>query len=166
MLAIIFALPLFLIRRKTVMMYAGAAALAGFEIILLVILQLTAGNMYHLTGLILASFMTGLAAGAGTGNPSLARVPLWSKAGVLTVFYLVAGCLFDSLVEIKNLILSVNLLIIISFIPAFFTGNIFRALTGKVKERKGCFLHLQFRSFRFSNRLYTGLCGCYSPGRN
>jgi spermidine synthase len=136
LLAIIFALPLFLIRRKNVMMYTGAAALAGFEIILLVVLQLTAGNMYQLTGLILASFMTGLAAGAGTGNPSLQRLPLWSKAGLLVVFYLLAGWLFDSLVEIDSFLLSVNLLLILSFIPAFFTGNIFRELTGEMNIGK------------------------------
>ncbi len=49
-------------------MYFSASALAGFEIIILLALQLTVGNMYQLTGLVIAAMMAGLAAGAGTGK--------------------------------------------------------------------------------------------------
>ena len=54
-------------------MYFSASALAGFEIIILLTLQLTAGNMYQSAGLILASLMAGLAIGAGTKR--------WDSAG-------------------------------------------------------------------------------------
>ncbi len=46
-------------------MYFSASALAGFEIIILLSLQVMVGNMYQLTGLIIAGLMTGLAVGSG-----------------------------------------------------------------------------------------------------
>ena len=59
-----FAVPVFLITREGRIMYFTASALAGFEIIILLMLQLTIGNMYQLL-LIIASLMAGLAAGSG-----------------------------------------------------------------------------------------------------
>ena len=58
---IVFALPVTTIKRKNLLMYFSASALAGFEIIILLTLQLMVGNMYQLTGLIIAGLMTGLA---------------------------------------------------------------------------------------------------------
>ena len=62
---VVFALPVIAIRRKNLLMYFSASALAGFEIIILLTLQLTVGNMYQLTGLIIAGLMTGLSVGSG-----------------------------------------------------------------------------------------------------
>ena len=46
--------PVFTIKRRNLMMYFSASALAGFEIIIFLTLQLIIGNMYQLTGLIIA----------------------------------------------------------------------------------------------------------------
>ena len=64
-LSVLFALSLRTLKAGNGIMYFSALALAGFEIVLLLILQLTLGNMYQMTGLILAGLMTGLAVGSG-----------------------------------------------------------------------------------------------------
>ncbi len=56
------------------MMYFSASALAGFEIIILLTLQMIIGNMYQLTGLVLAGLMAGLALGAGAMLSALQEV--------------------------------------------------------------------------------------------
>ena len=54
-----------LIKRRYMLMYFSASALAGFEIIILLTLQIIIGNMYQLTGLVIAGLMAGLAIGSG-----------------------------------------------------------------------------------------------------
>ncbi len=66
MLLLIFAAPLLLIKKRYNLMYFSACALAGFEITVLLTLQIMIGNMYQLTGLVIAGFMAGLALGSGT----------------------------------------------------------------------------------------------------
>jgi len=51
LMVLIFVMPVILVRSKSHVMYSVAGALAGFEIILLLLLQATAGNMYQYTGL-------------------------------------------------------------------------------------------------------------------
>ena len=53
------------------MMYFSASALAGFEIIILLTVQIIIGNMYQLTGLVIAGLMAGLALGSGANIKSL-----------------------------------------------------------------------------------------------
>ena len=60
-----FAAPVLSVRRRDILMYFSASALAGFEIIILLTIQLTIGNMYQFIGIIIATLMAGLAAGAG-----------------------------------------------------------------------------------------------------
>jgi len=110
-------------------MYSCASALAGFEIIVLLILQLTAGNMYQLTGLIIAGLMTGLAIGSGVNLRILNSLHLRIKTIVLVLFYLATGLLVNQITEMRSAFLVTILLVSITFIPSIITGHMFRVLT-------------------------------------
>jgi spermidine synthase len=127
-LFIVFALPMVTIRRKNLLMYCSASALAGFEIIILLILQLTAGNMYQFTGIILAVLMAGLAAGAGTDIRFLNSISLRAKA-LSMAFYLAVIALAASFILSLNSIQAIILILISALPPSFITGHIFRELT-------------------------------------
>ncbi len=127
----LFVLPMFLIKRRNILMYSCASALAGFEIIVLVILQITAGNMYQLTGLIIAGLMTGLAFGAGFSIRLLNNLSVTVKSLILVCSYLLAGLLVTGITEIKSLSVVTGLLILSSFIPSLLTGHLFRIFTLK-----------------------------------
>lgn len=130
LIILIFAVPAFTICKRNMLMYSGAASLAGFEIILLLTLQLIAGNMYQLTGMIIAGLMTGLATGSIAGWNFILTLSLRNKGLILSVFYFLFSIFFTSILEIDNIPLAISMLIIISFFPAFITGNIFRTLSG------------------------------------
>ena len=112
-------------------MYFSASALAGFEIILLLTLQITIGNMYQLTGLIIAGLMTGLALGSGTNIRSLNTFSLRNKVIFLLVFYMIFGLVYNYLLELKSGLLSVIIILISGFFPALLTGRLFNELTMK-----------------------------------
>lgn len=143
LMILIFVMPVFTIRTKNLIMYSSAAALAGFEIIMLLTLQSVIGNMYQLTGLIIAGLMTGLAVGAGTNLPFLKVVSFKINAIFLVLFYLLTGLIFNNILKTENYFLIICLILILTFIPALFTGQLFRKLT----ER---------------NELYSGPSAVYS----
>jgi hypothetical protein len=119
------------IKRRNLLMYFSASALAGFEIIILLTLQLTAGNMYQLTGLIIAGLMTGLSAGSGINIRSLNTISLRNKVIFLISFYIIFGLFYNYMIMLKSGFLSVVIIMLSGFIPSFFTGHIFRELTNK-----------------------------------
>ncbi len=125
----IFALPLMSIKRRYMLMYFSASALAGFEIIILLTLQTIIGNMYQLTGLIIAGLMGGLALGSGAGLKNLNSVSMITKGILLLIFYTGIAVIFNYFLSIKSEIASLVLIIISAFLPALLTGNIFRQLT-------------------------------------
>jgi spermidine synthase len=129
----IFALPVLTIKRKNLIMYFSASALAGFEIIILLSLQLMVGNMYQLTGLIIAGLMAGLAVGLGINISLLNTISLRNKVILLILFYIIFGLIYNNMIEMKSSLLSVILIMISGFLPASFTGHIFRELTGKAE---------------------------------
>lgn len=129
----VFALPVLTIKRRNLLMYFSASALAGFEIIILLSLQLMVGNMYQLTGLIIAGLMAGLAVGSGINIRLLNTISLRNKVILLILFYIIFGLIFNYVIELKSSLLSVILIMISGFLPASFTGRIFRELTGKKK---------------------------------
>jgi spermidine synthase len=132
---LLFALPSLFIKRRSMFMYFSAASLAGFEIIVLLILQITFGSMYQLSGLIIAGLMGGLAAGSGMNLKFLNRFTLRFIAILLMIFYVLTGSLFNYINLINHEIPEVILIIILAFLPAFMTGHIFRRLTlGKEGE--------------------------------
>lgn len=135
--AILFAIPAFSAMRRNPLMFSCASALSGFEIILLLLLQIIEGNMYQLTGLLIAALMAGLSVGAGSGfmkNTSL-------NARLLTIlfFYIVAGLLFNFLSALTPGIPSVVILMMLAFIPGLLTGNIFNELTAKKDDASGIY---------------------------
>lgn len=130
---IAFVLPLTAIKRRNLIMYFSASALAGFEIVILLTLQITVGNMYQLTGLIIAGLMTGLAVGSGMTASFLFSFSLRIRALFLLLFYTGFGLIYNHIADLKSSLFSVAIIILSGFIPAFFTGNIFRELTLKTK---------------------------------
>lgn len=129
LILILFAAPLFVVKKKNLIMYFTASALAGFEIIVLLTLQLTAGNMYQLTGLIIAGLMTGLAIGSGSEIPWISSISIKVKSLVLILFYAFTASVYDPILDTENRFLSICLIMLLSFMPAFITGSIFRELT-------------------------------------
>lgn len=129
LIVIVFGLPVLTVRRSNLVMYFCASALAGFEIIILLLLQLAAGNMYQLTGLILAAMMTGLALGAGMKNKILDFYSLKIKALVLSLFYIFAALSYNTILNLNNDFIPVIVLLIAMLIPSFITGHIFMIIT-------------------------------------
>ncbi|HZL76285.1 MAG TPA: hypothetical protein VFB97_01155 [Bacteroidales bacterium] len=129
LLVLIFALPALSVRRKNALMYLSASALAGFEIIMLLTLQLTAGNMYQMTGLFLASMMAGLAAGSGSKLKFPDRVSISIQALLLAFYYAFIGIAFSKLLEIKHSFPIISIIILAILLPSFFTGHLFREMT-------------------------------------
>jgi spermidine synthase len=134
-LSILFAAPLLLIKRRHMLMYFSASALAGFEIIILLTIQIIIGNMYQLTGLVLAGLMAGLAIGSGAKIKALNSLSLVKTGIILLMVYLLTGVLYSSLISLKNEIPALGLIIISAFIPALLTGQIFQNLTVSRTER-------------------------------
>ncbi len=129
LLVIIFAAPVLVVRRRNLMMYFFSSALAGFEIIILFALQLTAGNMYQFTGIILAAIMAGLAAGAGTENKFLRQISLWKIAIILILFYATLALFFNNLIAVSSIPLTLLIILIATILPSYLTGHIFHNLT-------------------------------------
>lgn len=128
LLVVLFAISLTTLKKGTGVMYFSALALAGYEIILLLMLQTAAGNMYQVTGLIIAGLMTGLAAGAGI-NFRFMKNKILPKIILLIALYILLALVSGSILKINNRILITGLLIVSGFFPAFLTGNFFRVLT-------------------------------------
>jgi spermidine synthase len=133
LLITLFAIPAFVYKRQQLLMYSGASALAGFEIIMLLTLQLVAGNMYQLTGIIIAGLMTGLASCSAISNDFKANLNI--RCLLLFVFYLLIGIFFNTFMKISNITIATALLLIVCFIPAFITGSIFRVLSKNNNEQ-------------------------------
>jgi spermidine synthase len=130
-----FVIPIFAVRRRNMLMYFSASALAGFEIIILLTLQLTAGNMYQLTGLVIAVMMAGLAAGAGTRISFPGTVDLRIKSLILVIYYVILALCFNLIMGLKGVFAPVLLILLSVVIPSWMTGNIFRELTtGNTEE--------------------------------
>jgi len=127
-LAGLFALSLKALRKDNGIMYFSALSLAGFEIILLLVLQLTAGNMYQLTGLIIAGLMTGLAVGSGI-NIKILKNKYFIKVLLLITLYIIMGFTTGRIMTLGNRFIVVGLLVLAGFFPAVLTGSFFRDLT-------------------------------------
>jgi Predicted spermidine synthase with an N-terminal membrane domain len=134
LLLLVFALPVLSVRRRNMLMYFSASALAGFEIIMLLALQLTAGNMYQLTGLFLAVMMAGLAAGSGVKLKFPDKFSIRVQALFLTFYYAGIGIIFSKLIEIKPLLPVIAIIILAILLPSFMTGHLFRELTNSVTD--------------------------------
>ena len=127
---LIFLTPVFLISTGSgIRMFSAAAALSGFEIIMLLVLQSTAGNMYQLTGLILASFMAGLALGARHQTILKWKVPISVLFLFLILLYLVTGYVIRDILVLEKNTNIVAIILVMSFVSSFATGHLFNILT-------------------------------------
>ncbi len=126
----LFILPLAFVKRGNMLMYSGSVALAGMEIILLLILQSVIGNMYQVTGLIVAGLMAGLATGSGTRIKYLEGSTFGFRALLLIVYYLLICLITGILIKLSSKALVIVILMTAGFIPALITGNLFRGFTG------------------------------------
>jgi hypothetical protein len=129
LLTLLFAVSLRNFRTENAIMYFSAFALAGYEIILLLLLQLTIGNMYQLTGLIISGLMAGLAIGSGIKIQFPGKKPAGIKALLLILFYAIAGFSIERIISINGNFMLTGLLILSGFLPAVITGSFFRDLT-------------------------------------
>ena len=109
-------------------MYFTASSLAGFEIIILLLLQIMIGNMYQLTGIVIASLMTGLAAGSGLKRRAGSPFPARTLSLVLIIYYIVFALCIKPLLTITG-IAGIILITAAVFPPSFITGHLFRILT-------------------------------------
>ena len=128
-LAAVFALPVFTIKKGNKLMFFSASALAGFEIISIFMLQIIAGNMYQLTGLIVSGLMTGLAVGAGYKIRFPGSVTVRGMGISLALFYAFSAILYNFMPKLTSEPFTIVLIIISVFIPALITGQLFRELT-------------------------------------
>ncbi|NLJ42108.1 MAG: hypothetical protein GX431_00525 [Bacteroidales bacterium] len=128
-LLLVFAVSLMTLRSSNGIMYFSALALAGYEITLLLVLQLAVGNMYQVTGIILAALMAGLAAGSGIDIRFLSDKGTGFKAIVLILLYIIAGLTVKEIMRSGNHVIAVFMIVIAGFFPAMVTGSIFRGLT-------------------------------------
>jgi hypothetical protein len=119
------------------LMYFSASALAGFEIIMLLALQLTAGNMYQMTGLFFAAMMAGLAAGSGSKLKLPDGISMRVQALFLVLYYAVIGIFFSQLLEIKHSCPVILIIILTTLLPSFITGHLFREISNSVSEKSG-----------------------------
>ena len=129
LMAVIFAAPLLLIKKNCKLMYFSASALAGFEIIILLTLQTIIGNMYQLTGLILAGLMAGLALGSGAKLKILKDVSSVKTALGLLLIYTVIGLFYIPITGIKHELPGFVIISISACLPALLTGHLFHELT-------------------------------------
>jgi hypothetical protein len=81
------------------------------------------GNMYQLTGLIIAGLMAGLAVGSGINISLLNTISLRNKVILLIIFYIIFGLIYNYMIELKSGLLSVILIMISGFLPASLTGK-------------------------------------------
>jgi hypothetical protein len=129
LLVVLFALSLLNFRKDTGLMYFSALALAGYEIILLLMLQLTMGNMYRATGLIIAGLMAGLAIGSGSSRLFRTGRHLAIRTFILVVLYAISGLLAGKILAMTWKPAITGLLILLGFLPAVITGSFYRDLT-------------------------------------
>lgn len=137
LMIIAFVIPFFAVKRRNMLMYFSASALAGFEIIILLALQLTVGNMYQLTGLVIAAMMAGLAAGAGIKMKFMETTDLRIKALALVIYYVALALCFNLISGFRGAFIPVLLILLSIILPSWMTGHIFRELTTGNKEVTG-----------------------------
>jgi spermidine synthase len=126
-LILLIIIPFLFVRRGGLMMFASSTGLAGFGMIIIFILQMTVGNIYILSALVLTLLMAGLAAGAAWGRfPATRQVIVCSL--LLAIVYGVTGFLAPSLV-IASPGWVLPFIFIFLLTAGFLTGTIFRVLT-------------------------------------
>ncbi len=110
-------------------MFLLGAAGSGLQIILMFLLQLSAGSVYLLGGLLLSSFMAGLAAGSSNRIRNLAGKAGKSPNLIIVLFCLITASTVPAALWIALpgglILIKSSLVIILSFLAALLTGLFF-----------------------------------------
>jgi spermidine synthase len=130
LLVILLILPFVFAGRGGLMMFSSSAALAGFGMIMVFLLQITVGSIYLLTALIISSLMAGLAAGATYEKINL-RHHLIIIASLLALVFFLTGLLLRVLVTASPWLV-ISLAMFFTLTAAFLTGSVYRVLTTSV----------------------------------
>jgi spermidine synthase len=121
-------------------MFIMGAGASGIEIILLFLIQITAGSLYLFTGLLLAVFMSGLAVGSsGLFKGRLLKIAGRSTVLLLTFTAVTAMIAMMAMWMTKTVNLTglkTFLVILLTFMTASLTGLFFAQLTGLVSDPK------------------------------
>jgi spermidine synthase len=131
LMALVFVSPAIFIKRRNYLMYTTAGALAGFEIVLLLLLQATAGNMYHFTGLIISAVMTGLALGSGINYLWLNKITPVMSAVSIGIIFILSGFSTDLFLTIGNKSYILIIVLFMALLPSFLTGHLYRELVNR-----------------------------------
>lgn len=129
-IAMVFAmivLPFVLVRKGGFVMFASSAGLAGFGMMLIFVLQVTTGNIYMLTALMLTFLMSGLAAGAAGTHTTLTRQLIVCPL-LLFILFILTGLLAPFLVTVSPGII-IPLVLVLLASAGFLTGRTYRMLT-------------------------------------
>lgn len=127
LLSLLMIIPFAFLSRGGPVMFASSAGLAGFGMIMIFMLQMTAGNIYILSAVILTLLMAGLATGAALGD-RLALKSLKICVLLLTAIFTITGLLAPSLSASSP---GPVLAFILIMMPAagVVTGAVYRILT-------------------------------------
>ncbi|HCI54798.1 MAG TPA: hypothetical protein PK910_01740 [Bacteroidales bacterium] len=128
-LTLLFIFPIFTVRPGNLPIYAASASLAGYEILTLMAIQSTAGNIYHITGLVFAVIMGGLSAGALIKISAEYKTQLRIVMISLLVFYLSAYYLFNRIPSIDFQPIIILVFLTMSFLPSLMTGYLFKLIS-------------------------------------
>ncbi len=119
--------PFFFIRRGGMLMFSASAGLAGYGMIMIFILQMTAGSIYLLSTVVLTLLMAGLAIGASR-KVTFKRNSLIASGLALALLYSLTGILAGLMVR-SNPWLILSTISVALLTAGFITGNIYMILT-------------------------------------
>lgn len=127
-------IPAITLRHNEVLMFFTAAALAASEACSIISVQMIAGNIYLLNGIIIAVLMGGLASGAGNVFGISGKTSLNMKVAAMIGLYIVAGLINKFAFHAVGKILPVSIILILLFTESLITGNIFNTITSLHKS--------------------------------
>jgi spermidine synthase len=129
LLSILIIIPFAFLSRGGPVMFASSAGLAGFGMIMIFLLQMTVGNIYILSAVILTLLMGGLATGAAFGG-RIALKSLNICVLLLTSLFTLTGLLAPSLSASSPGPVLVFILVVMP-VTGVVTGAVYRLLTAR-----------------------------------
>lgn len=121
-------IPVLIIRKNARIMYTSSLNLAGMEILALLLIQSTSGNIYQLVSLVITVMMAGLAVGSYfklriiKDKPNLVLL-------LLSAFAVIAAFSSLSVLNMKPGIILSSIILLIAFFPAVLCGHLYKEKT-------------------------------------
>ncbi|OFY50405.1 MAG: hypothetical protein A2X22_01060 [Bacteroidetes bacterium GWF2_49_14] len=140
LVSVILLVSLFAGRREDSIMFLMGAGSSGLTLIVLLLLQGISGSLYLMTGLFLAVFMIGLAAGSQSASPEggfRVNIRPWILPAGFSIVACVLGVVAKSLTGSgSGSILKILFLMILLFLSAWFIGRIYNTLSTSQKDAR------------------------------